>query len=360
MRGILKAGNPMIKKAFSLKKRLFQIFILLIVIGTGAWWLWNQYRPVHVRIVQPERGLAVEAVYATGLVEAQKTAKVGPVTGGQIVEILAETGDTVQKGQILAVMNDRQARQRLQEVEAVYNLALQENQRVQSLLAKGIATPQMADRARADLQQAQANLQLQRTILADLNITAPMNGLISSRDIFLGQNVTSNSVLFTVVSGDMKRIIADIDERDVNKLALNSRLLAKAEGFPKQVFEANISKIYQTANTTNRTYRIEANLPENTPLLIGMTLDINVILAERSNAILLPSQAIHFEQTAINQAPNIYVWHVSNGQAVRMPIEIGVQGLEKTEVITALDPQTQIIISPIDELRPNRSVYIIP
>lgn len=350
----------MIKKPKNLKRRFIQAILLFILIAIGAWWLWHHYAPLTVRVVSPERGLAVEAVYATGLVEAQQTAKISPVTGGQVMQILSEVGDVVEPGQVLAIMNDRQAQQQFMDAQAAYNLAVQEENRVNALLSKGFTTPQIAERALAERQQAQAIFELQRSRLADVKITAPVKGLISARDVSVGQNVTANSILFTIVSSDQKRIVADIDERDISKLAVNSRLLAKAEAFPGQVFEAAITKIYQTANNTNRTYRVEANLPSTTPLLIGMTLDVNVILEERPSALLLPTAAIHFEQAGVNLPPLIYVWQVKNGQAQRIPLEIGVQGLQKTEIKTPLNITDQIIISPPDQLRPGRSVDVIP
>ena len=114
------------KKPKTFKRRLMQVILLLIPVAGGAWWLWHHYAPIAVQVVSPERGLAVEAVYANGLVEAQQTAKVSPVSGGQIVELRAEIGDRVEPGQIWAVMNTRQAQQRLQEAQAVYKLALKE------------------------------------------------------------------------------------------------------------------------------------------------------------------------------------------------------------------------------------------
>lgn len=91
-----------------------------------------------------------------------------------------------------------------------------------------------------------------------------------------------------------------------------------------------------------------------------MTLDVNVILEERPSALLLPTTAIHFEQAGVNQPPFIYIWQVKDGHAQRLPLKIGVQGLQKTEIITPLNLTDQIIISPSDQLRPGRAVDIIP
>ena len=97
------------------------LVLLLAAAGGGVWYM--LWRPLPVTLTHPWRGPAIEAVYATGIVEAVDTARVGSVVAGRIVALLAEEGERVKQGQVLARLDDRQAAQVLADARARLALA---------------------------------------------------------------------------------------------------------------------------------------------------------------------------------------------------------------------------------------------
>ena len=111
--------------------------ILLGVAGAAGWWSFA--RPPVLGMVMPWRGPALEAVYATGVVEAVDAARVGTTVAARILALAVDEGDRVTAGQVIAQLDDRQAQQRVSDARARLALAEQELARDQALAAQSVA-----------------------------------------------------------------------------------------------------------------------------------------------------------------------------------------------------------------------------
>jgi RND family efflux transporter MFP subunit len=329
----------------------FGVLVLLLLAGAagGAWW--TVLRPVSVGVVQPWRGPAMEAVYATGVVEAIDTARVGTTVSGRIDALLVDEGDAVQRGQVLARLDDRQARQRLNDATARLALAEQELARDQELLRRGVRTPQAEQRSREERDRAAAAVALAAKQLAEYTITSPLDGIVMTRPVHLGETVAENAVLFTVASPARLRVAAEVDERDIPLVRMGATLAIRADAFPGEVFTAHVTNIRIQGDVASRTYRVEARLPPDTKLLMGMTVDVNIVVAERADALLVPSAAVRHGPAKGGVPGPAYVFRVQDGVAHRTAVTLGAEGPETTEVRTGLPQDAEIIADPPEGLK---------
>ncbi len=98
---------------------------------------------------------------------------------------------------------------------------------------------------------------------------------------------------------------------------MGAPIAAHADGFPDQVFEARVTNIRRQGDSSSRTFQVEADLPVDTPLMIGMTVDVDIVTAERDNALLVPASAVGHGPSTGGRPGAPFVVVVDHGRARR-------------------------------------------
>ncbi|EME69833.1 membrane-fusion protein [Paramagnetospirillum caucaseum] len=320
------------------KRLIRQLPLLLILLGLaigGGWWWWRMAAP-EVDLIPPRRGPAVEAIYATGTVEAEKWARIAPVVPGRIAEILAFEGDMVKEGQPLARLDDREARAKISELEAKAAYWREEMNRSATLTERGYRSTEATQKARSEYNQVTAAIDAARQKRSDLLVASPMDGMVLKRDGEIGELAEVKDTLFWVGAPRPLRITAEVDEEDIARVKTGQKVLIKADAFAQKVLEAKVDRITPKGDPVNKTFRVRVVLPDDTPLLVGMTTEINIITAEHADALLVPVTALR-DNTVLA---------VKDGRAVPLALETGIRGRTQVEITGGLEPGQPIIASP--------------
>jgi RND family efflux transporter MFP subunit len=312
-------------------------------IGALGWWL---ALPREVQVARPTRGLAVEAVYATGSVEPGVMMALSARVSGRLVERLADEGDLVAKGQLLARLDDGDLRASIEEQSARVDFARRQHGRVSALAQKGFVSNGESERSGAELRAAEAALRRLEAQRDFGRLYAPANGVIIRRDGEAGQYLQAGQALFMLACCAPLRVTADIDEEDINRVKPGQAVLLKADAAPGRVFDGTVSEITPKGDPVNRSYRVRIALDKPGALRTGMTVDVNVVVARRPNALLLPNQAIRDSR----------VWVVAGNRASQRSISAGSRGSLQTEVLAGLDGSESVIVAPDDALAEGQRV----
>jgi HlyD family secretion protein len=321
--------------------------VLLACLAAGVYLLALRARPL-VRVEHPSRGPAVEAVYATGTVEPVYWAKVGPKLAGRLAAILVRDGDHVVEGAVLARLDDRELRANVAQLDARVDFLQSELDRNKQLMDKRLVSRQSYDQARSELQQAEATRRAARRILGETELVSPMDGMVLREDGEVGEVVDKGAVVFSVGRPRPLRITAEVDEEDIPQVRSGQRTLIKADAFPGQVQEGRVAEITPLGDPVNKSYRVRIALPDDTPLRIGMTTEVNIIVREEQNALLIPLDAVL----------DGYVWTVREGKAQRTPVKIGVRGEDKAQVLDGLRGDEAVIVRPTPDLAQGSPVRV--
>lgn len=327
------------------KSRLPLIVLVLAVMAGAAFWLVRQSAP-EVAVVHPHRGRAVEAVYATGTVEPVSWARISPVGSGRIAEMLVREGERVREGQPLARLDDREARARIAELEARAAYWREEVRRAQALADKGIKSREAEQKAQSELGQVQAAISAARQRRADLLVTSPLDGEVLRRDFEVGEVVDVNDALFWVGAPRPLRVTADVDEEDIADIRPGQKVLIKADAFPDRVLEGKVDRVTPKGDPINKTFRVRVALPDETPLLVGMTAEVNVITKEKADALLIPAGAVAGGQALV----------VADGLLQARPVRLGVRGRSEVEVVEGLAPGDRVVAAPSSALKAGERV----
>ncbi|MEN3974867.1 efflux RND transporter periplasmic adaptor subunit [Emcibacter sp. SYSU 3D8] len=329
-----------------MNKWLLRFLLLAVVLAVALAVFWWRTGPVTVEVAQARIGPAVQAVYASGTVEPTVMMPIAPKISGRLDELLVDESAQVVKGQKLAAFDSEELVQSVREWEARVRFAQNQYDRAASLLARGVGTGVARDSARHDLDTAKAALARIRKQTREMVLYAPEAGRIIRRDGEVGQVFSAGQALFWMACCAPLRVSVEVDEEDIPKVVPGQKVLIQADAYPDRVLEGTVSEITPKGDPVARSFRVRIRLPEDTPLLIGMTADCNIIADEKPNAVLVPA-------TAINEGK---VWLVKDGKAQERAVVTGASGNGWTEIKSGVTRDDTFVVSPDDRLNPGREV----
>jgi RND family efflux transporter MFP subunit len=321
--------------------------ILFLAVASIVAWYWLS--PPRVTIAHPTRGPAVDAVYATGLVEPTLEIRIAPRTAGRLIELRADEGDLVEKGQLLARLEDEDLRASVAELEARVDYARMQYERNLELQRKNLIAQDTLDRTRSDLEATRAALKRARDQMRFMQLIAPTRGRIIRRDGEVGDFIPVNQTVFYMAGPAPLRVSAEIDEEDVPRVKPGLPVLIRADAFPDRTFEGTVDQITPRGDPVARSFRVRVALADKPPLQIGMTAETNIIVSKTENALLVPSSAL----------VNGYVWVVTGNRTEQRAVTVGIAGPERTEIRGGLEESDWIITHPTDRLSPGSRVRVV-
>ena len=237
----------------------------------------------------------------------------------------------------------------LEDAEKAYQLAL--NKQMAALQAVAVTQAEVA-RSRAQVAQAQAALERAEEDLRNSTITSPMDGLVLSRDVEVGDAVSSILVLgsqATLVTtlGDVSEVyvLGKVDEADIGKVFLSQRARIKVESFPDKSFEGQVTKIspmgVEKDNVTTFEVRVSIHNPSG-ELKANMSANAEIILEEKLGVLLIPEAAVIYDKDR-NASVEIADPKGENGRR-KLAVKLGISNGVKTEILEGLQEGQEVIL----------------
>ena len=260
---------------------------------------------------------------ATGLMEPVRTVEVKSKASGEILRLHVDTGDQLEPGALLAEIDPRDVRNAFNQAEADLNVAVArveissaQLERSRLLLEAGVITEQEHESANLDYANAQANLvkantnqDLAELRLSDVTIRAPMAGTIIQKSVEEGQviqsasqNVSGGTTLFMMANLAEMQVRTLVDETDVGQISDGLTATVAVEAFPGRTFQGIVDKIEPQAEVQqNVTMFAVIVMIDNRGGLLkpGMNAEVEILVAERPDALLIPNNAlVQFQEMA--------------------------------------------------------------
>ena len=326
---------------------LWAALLALLSIGAGAvYWL---SAPPSMTVVHPRRGPAVQAVYATGTVEPTVMVPISAHNMARLVELDADEGNIVVKGQLLAKLEDDDLRRAVEVTEAEERYTKAELDRLAVLVERQVVARSAYDRAKADWEKARAAAARAAVEAGYLQLVAPADGTVIRRDGEIGQMIGANQTVFWLYSNAPLRISAEVDEEDIAQVRSGQQVLIRTDGFPGQTFHGQVQAVTPKGDPVARSYRVRISLPAGTPLMIGMTTETNIILRQSDHALLLPAESVQQDT----------VWRVDNGRLSPQKVRVGAKGATEVEILEGVSDGDWIVAAPSPGLKPGQEVHAV-
>jgi multidrug efflux system membrane fusion protein len=318
--------------------------LMLLSLAAGAvYWL---LLPPSMIVVHPRRGPAVQAVYATGTVEPTVMVPISARSTARLVELDADEGSIVSKGQVLARLEDDDLRRAIEAAEAEERYAKAAFDRQSLLAERQVAARSAYDRAKADWEKARATTAKAVAEARFLELVAPADGTVIRRDGEIGQLIGANQTVFWLFCCAPLRISAEVDEEDIAQIHPGQRVLIRSDSFPGRTFEGEVQAVTPKGDPVARSYRVRISLPADTPLMIGMTTETNIVLRQSQNALLLPAGAVQQDSA----------WRVVDGRLAPSKVTVGAKGAKEIEIVEGVDDSDWIVAAPSPSLKAGQHV----
>lgn len=193
--------------------------------------------------------------------------------------------------------------------------------------------------AQTQLDQAHASLGTATSRLGYATITAPRAGVLITRSVEQGMVVQPGVAMLGLAPDGETQLLLQVDERNLGKLALGQKAVASADAYPDQRFNAVVSYINPGIDITRAS--LEAKLTVADPpgyLRQDMTVSVDIEVARRDNALILPVRSVH---DALSAAP--WVMGVRGGRAYKQPVHVGLLGAIDVEILDGINERDQVV-----------------
>ena len=362
------------------KTGLVIALIIMFVFGTVTVYSYWKFKTRQKTQVADKNPIPVETVTATirrlhvtleqtGDIRPRLEVNVHPKISGKIIEsILVEKGDFVEKGALIATLDDEMIRAQIREgeaalssanaklieVEAQLTLLGKDRRRIAKLVKTRAMSQQKLDRinsqyeaalagkkvALALIERAQASVNLLKILHKDHQVVSPIAGYISARYVDAGSMSDAKKPIVRVSDEKIVKIITSVSEQDYPSIKKGLKAEIRVDAFPHKVFHGTVAVINPTLDPTTRTGEFEIFVPnEDLTLRSGMFANIRLQLGNRT--------AVTIDKDALLRLPgtgSYYVYTVQNSRAVLKNIQIGLIQANLAEIKAGLAAGEQVIV----------------
>jgi len=303
--------------------RILGIAVLAAAAGGGYYGYTTYFNVQTVTTTVATAAPVSEAIYGTGTVEPARWAKVVPLQRRRLTELCTCEGQTVKAGQVLGRQDDSEERNALNELQISSQQAQRDLDRAEKDRAKGDPQQKEYEQRWTQVQEYKSRISAQQTRIDQLVLRAPLDGMVLRRDGEVGEIAGPTDVLFWVGPPLPMQVVAEVNEEEINRIAVGQKAFLRSEAFPGRALRASVSQITPKGDPTRKTFRVYLLLPNDSPLRIGMSVEANIIFREKPSAIVVPAEAVSGD----------IVQTVNNGRIARVPVRVGIRGSRNVEVI---------------------------
>ncbi len=261
------------------------------------------------------RGPITQAVTATGTLNPVVTVQVGSQVSGNIAKLFVDFNSQVKAGQVVAQIDPAlfqatvtQAEGDLANAQATLELAKVNAKRTQELFAKKTSSQADVDQATATLHQSEANVKIKqgaldkvRTDLEHCTITSPIDGVVISRSVDVGQTVAASlqaPIIFAIANDLTKmQIDANVAEADIGVVKIDQNVDFTVDAFPMQTFHGKVVQVRNAPITVQNVVTYDTVIGVSNPdlkLKPGMTANVSIVIAHKDDVLQIKNAALRY------------------------------------------------------------------
>lgn len=370
------------------KKIIFTIFVLVLIIGV------MMAIPKKSKVQQTQMGEIIkhnlsQTVEASGTVNPVQSVNIGSQVSGRIYKLYVDYNSKVKKGQLLAEIDPalfqasvdkatadlNNAKSNYNKVLAQVNYKKANYERYSRLLQKHYVSKDETESAysnylaskaelaamTANINQAKANLETAQTNLFYTKITSPVDGIVVSRAVDVGQTVAASfqtPELFVVAEDLTKmQIEVSVSEADIGKIKEGQNAEYTLDGYPDETFEGKVSQVRINPTTVSNvtTYTVVVSVNNDEEILKpGMNANVTIITQNKQDALCVPTLALKYVPDGMTERFQEHgIWVLNGKKPERITVQTGLKDGDYTEIISDKIQAGMKVLMPIKKDKKN-------
>jgi membrane fusion protein (multidrug efflux system) len=345
----------------------YSIALAVVFIATVIF-LMTRGNSVDIEADQVTNAELVQAIYATGFVEANAVANLSAELSGTVSYVGALEGQRVTSGQKILQFSSpqpdlalREARAALVEQQAVTRNNKLHRIRKKNLFSEGAISRQELDDAEKNssqgeelLNQKALQVKMREDDLKKLTVSAPFSGILTLQNVKAGDYVMANTLVARVVDTSSYMVTVEVDELDIPRIRNGQVATVAFDAYPDKRLSAVVSRIVPQTDRITKTSKIYLTLDHPVAdIQAGMTATANIIYNIRPNALLVRKSSL-FEENRQS-----YVWKIENGKLKKQLIRVGASDMTFVEVLQGIKKGDKIALVPAKDLHEGMEVHLI-
>lgn len=314
-----------------------------------------QMPPMPVEVATVSQSAVIDPFEAVGTIEAEDAITVVSEIDAVVTALPFREGETIAKGGLIAQLDDVQLRAEEERAQAILEQRKVTYDRIKTITDQGLGAAQTLDDAAAALKVAEADLAVIRARLQKTRIVAPFAGLLGARHVSPGAFVRAGSPITELAQVQRLRVTFSAPERYFAQLQRGAEVKVSTTAYPDYELIGKVQVIDPIVDLGTRRVKVIATLdnPGN-KFRPGMSANVTVVLSERANALVIPSEAVFVEG---NQALVFAIQ--ADSTVARTPVELGTRLRENVEVVNGLAAGTMVVRAGHQKLFPGAKVMPI-
>ena len=308
---------------------------------------------VPVEVVPVTRRPIAASYAGTAPLEARAESQVVAKTSGVALAVLAQEGQQVRAGQVLARLDPDRARlqaaqsaAQLRKLEANYARSLQ-------LSKQQLISANDLDQLKYDLENARAVNRLANLELSYANVQAPISGVIASSSIKPGNFVQINTPIFRIVDTSRLEATLNVPERELATLEPGQKVQLQVDAQPGRTFTGSVDRVAPVVDAGSGTFRVICAFDGGGILQPGMFGRIRIDYDQRADAAVVPRNAV----VDAESAPALFV--LRGNKAARVAVKLGYVDGEWIEVLDGVKPGDRVVTAGKSALREGSEVQVV-
>jgi len=336
----------------------------------AAWWVFSSRATFRYTTMPVTRGAITRIVTGSGTVNPELAIIVGTYVSGVIQELYCDYNTVVKKGQLCAKIDPRPfqtivdqskanilaAKAQQEKDKASLTYAKLNLDRAAQLVRTNAVSQDTFDIAKSTYEQAQTQIALDEAAIeqrqAELasaqvnldytNIISPVDGVVVSRNVTMGETVaaTYQTPTLFLIATDLTKMEVDtnVSESDIAGLKEGNNATFTVDAFPKRTFRGVVSQVRQSPQTVQNvvTYDVVIRVSnQDLTLVPGMTADAQIVTDQRDNVIRVPNAALHYMPSGVRKvASEPQVWILRNNLPTAIPVVVGLDDNSFTQIVS--------------------------
>jgi RND family efflux transporter MFP subunit len=353
-------------------KNIFIAASVSLVVLVGFWSFFSEEEIIEVstfsvKSIDDSDSSSVSLLDASGYVVARRKATVSSKITGKVLEVFIEEGDYVEKGQVLAQLDDRSTQAELNYATAQFNEAKRIYGRTKELIEGNLASQASLDAAGAQMDSLDALLSVRRQVVDDMKIRAPFSGVVVYKAAQPGEMISPVSAgggsirtgIGTIVDMDSLEIEVDVNESFINRVIAGQPVVANLNAYPKWDIPAEVIAIIPTADRNKATVRVRIKLLEKDERVlpdmgarVSFLKKVEESSGPKKEGVMVPNASI---ETLGDQS---YIMLIRNNEIIIQGIDIAEETSNYSRIIRGLKSGDRVLAKYDQQLDDGQKVKI--